>query len=82
MATGGAVSIAVGGTAAVFCVHNQEKRKVTELPYDPIGTSLHLCSCCESLFTERSDTPMFCPTCRGSSVYQQQGPLPDPHGRI
>jgi hypothetical protein len=78
-----AVSVAIGGKAQVFCVHNREKRRVTELAFDPAATSLHLCSCCENLFMERSDTPMFCFDCRkASTIFDLGGPLPDPHGRV
>ena len=78
MATG----IAIGGTAKVYCVHNQQKREVTELVFDPTATSIHLCSCCENVFLERSDVPMFCPDCRQSPTYALGGPLADPLGRI
>ena len=73
---------AFGGTAVVCCVHNREKRRVVELAFDPALTKLHLCSCCENLFTERTDTPMFCPTCRGPLIHTPAGPLPNPKGVI
>lgn len=79
---GSAISIAIGGTATVCCVHNREKRSVTELAFNPRLTSIHLCSCCENVFTDPSDTPMFCHQCRGNNVHPLGGPLPDPHGRI
>jgi hypothetical protein len=79
---GGAVGLALGGTAVICCVHNREKRRVVEMPFDPSKTSLHLCTCCENLFTEPSDHPMYCSTCRGMNVYELGGPLPDPRGRI
>ena len=80
--SGSAVSIAIGGTATVCCVHNREKRSLTEMAFDPRQTSIHLCSCCENVFTEPSDAPMFCHVCRGELVYQPAGPLPEPTGRI
>ena len=73
---------AFSGTAIVVCVHDREKRKVTELAFDTAKTSVHLCTCCENLFTEPSDTPMFCPTCRGPFRHPLGGPLPDPRGRL
>jgi len=80
--SGGAVSIAIGGTATVCCVHNRVKREVTQMAFDPVKTSIHLCSCCENVFTEASDTPMFCPACRGDLVYTPAAALPDPFGRV
>lgn len=82
MASAGAVSISLGGSARVYCVHNRPKRDVTELAFDPTATSIHLCACCENVFLERSDTPMFCPACNRAPTYRQQGPLPTPRGRI
>jgi len=79
---GGAVGIAIGGTAVVCCVHNREKRSVTEMAFNPKLTSIHLCSCCENVFCERSDTPMFCPACRGENVHPLGGPLAAPRGRV
>jgi hypothetical protein len=70
------------GKAQDFCVHNREKRQVTTLAFDPAKTSLHLCSCCENLFPERSDQPMFCPNCREAPIYALGGPLPNPRGRV
>jgi hypothetical protein len=71
---------AFGGTAVIACVHNREKRRVTDLAFDPTREKLHQCACCENLFTERTDTPMFCRVCRGEAVYELGGPLPDPMG--
>jgi hypothetical protein len=79
---GGAVSIAIGGTAVVSCVHNREKRSVIEMAFDPKHTSIHLCACCENVFLQPSDTPMFCHQCRKNPVYPLGGPLPDPVGRL
>ena len=55
---------------------------MTELAFDSAHTSLHLCSCCENLFTEPSDQPVFCHDCRGELWYALGGPLPDPKGRV
>ena len=82
MASAGAVGVALGGKAQVFCVHNQPKREITELAFDPSLTSIHLCSCCENVFLERSDVPMFCQFCREAPTFTPGGPLPDPRGRI
>jgi len=76
------VGIALGGVATIHCVHDREKRSLTTLPFDPSKTSLHLCACCENLFTERSDTPMFCPSCRGAPTHQLRADLPAPIGRV
>jgi hypothetical protein len=72
----------IGGVAVVCCVHDKPKREVVELAFDPTRTKLHLCACCENLFTERTDTPMFCPTCRGGLKHPLGGPLPEPTGVI
>jgi hypothetical protein len=82
MPTGGAVSVAIGGSALVACVHDRVKREVTELAFDPTKTSVHLCTCCENVFLEPSDTEMFCRGCRGSFVHPLGGPLPAPKGRV
>jgi hypothetical protein len=82
MASAGAVGIALGGKAQVYCVHNQPKRETTELAFDPALTSIHLCSCCENVFLERSDVPMFCSECRGETFFTPAGPLPNPLGRL
>ena len=74
------VAPAFAGTAVVCCVHDREKRKITELHFDPVREKLHQCACCENLFTDRTDTPMFCPQCRGKLVHPLGGPLPDPLG--
>lgn len=74
--------LALGGTAVVCCVHNREKRQITSLAFDPARTKLHLCSCCENLFLERTDTPMFCEGCRGPNIHPLGGPLPEPGGVI
>ena len=73
---------AFGGTAVICCVHNRVKRQVTDMLFDAALTKIHLCSCCENVFTERTDTPVFCRTCRGDAVYELGGPLPDPTGAL
>ena len=79
---GASVQPAFGGTAIICCVHNREKRQVAELAFDPAKTSVHLCSCCENVFLERSDLPMFCPECRQPPTYALGGPLAEPKGRV
>jgi hypothetical protein len=79
---GGAVSIAIGGTAVVCCVHDREKRSVTEMAFDPRHTSIHLCTCCENVFCDPSDMPVFCHQCRRGPFHEMGGPLPDPLGRL
>lgn len=74
--------IALGGTAVVCCPHDQEKRSVTEMLFDPAKTKIHLCSCCDNVFLEPTDTPMLCPQCRGVPLHALGGPLPDPKGAI
>ena len=79
---GGAVGVAFGATARVYCVHNMAKRIVTDLAFNPKAGSAHLCSCCENLFVEATDTPMFCATCREPAAHALGGPLPQPNGRV
>jgi hypothetical protein len=74
--------VALGGTAVVCCPHDQVKRSLTEMLFDPAKTKIHLCACCENVFLERTDTPMFCPHCRTASMYALGGPLPEPKGAI
>ena len=76
------VNVTLGGTAKVYCIHNRQKRRVKELEFDSNKIKIHMCSCCENLFLERTDTPMFCEICQRSPVYEPGGPLPDPIGVI
>lgn len=71
---------AFGGVAVVCCVHNREKRKITDLVYDAAREKPRECACCENLFTDPTDTPMLCPQCRGVNVHPLGGPLNDPTG--
>jgi hypothetical protein len=82
--TGGTVGMrtVLEGVAVVCCVHDREKRKIIELEFDPRETKVHLCACCENLFLERTDIPMFCPQCRRPPSYVLGGPLPDPIGEV
>lgn len=65
---------------AVFCIHDREKRQVTDLEFDPRTHKSHICSCCENLFLREDDIPHFCPTCGGRPVHALSAPLPEPHG--
>jgi hypothetical protein len=80
--TNSSIGAAVAGRARVYCLHNQEKRRVVELEYDRAKTKVHLCACCQNLFLERTDTPMFCEPCRHTPVYVAAGPLPQPRGVV
>jgi hypothetical protein len=70
----------VMGRAQVYCIHNRQKRRVTDTQYNPAQTKVHVCACCENLFLERSDEPMFCSPCRKPPFHAQNGPLPPPRG--
>lgn len=76
------LQVTIGGVAHVYCVHNRQKRAITDLAYDPRKTKPHMCSCCENLFLNATDEPMFCPTCRGANIHKLGGPLPAPKGVI
>ncbi len=84
------LSVAIGGTAIVCCVHDREKRTVTterqvaELGlqvgqlYDPTQHKIWPCACCGNLFVSVSDVPRFCSTCQGPLTHSLGGPLPEP----
>lgn len=87
------ISIGVGGKAVVCCVHDRVKREVTseaqvaELgrrvgqTYDPKQHKLWVCSCCENLFVDPTDTPRFCHACHTRPpLHPLGGPLPAPNG--
>lgn len=90
------VRVTMGGTAAVFCVHDRQKDQVTteeqvaalglELPvpiiYDVKIHKLFKCTCCRNLFFDISDEPRFCSVCSGQLVHPLGGPLPEPGGVI
>jgi hypothetical protein len=89
-----AFKITLGGRATVHCVHDREKRVVTDpeqvaylgrlldQDYDPRWHKLIRCSCCENLFVSDNDTPRFCDTCTGRTVHMPAGSLPKPEGAI
>lgn len=82
----------LGGHVTVCCVHNREKRQVTDLDaivrlgrqigreFDPAQHKLQMCGCCANLFVTLDDTPRMCPACQGDLVYPLAAPLPEPEG--
>ena len=82
MAIAGSFEMHISGFAQVYCVHDREKRQLVDIAFDPSATKVHLCACCENLFLERTDTPMFCTQCRGPLAHMPGGPLPDPRGVV
>jgi hypothetical protein len=82
--------VALGGAAVVCCVHDREKRIVSDpervawlgnaagIIYDPRLHKLHRCACCENLFVSEDDTPRLCHICSGGLKHELGGPLPDP----
>lgn len=94
MGGGGAVGIALGGTATVCCVHDRVKRQVkTEehvrrlgleagIIYDERQHKIHRCGCCENLFVDASDEPLYCKVCNRLPVHKIVGPLPAPMGPV
>lgn len=68
--------------AVVCCIHNREKRKVTDLIFDAATHKPHLCACCENLFLRTDDVPHYCEACGGKPVYQPGGPLRPPIGVV
>lgn len=89
---GGVLKPVLGGTAAVFCVHDRQKRQVvTEsqvatigravgVTYDPSQHRIHRCACCANLFIDPSDEPRLCSVCLGGLVHRLGGPIPEPTG--
>lgn len=89
-----AVRPVLSGVARVYCVHDREKRQVTDpehvkflglvagYVYDPKIHKLHLCACCENLFVALDDTPRLCDPCVGPLAHPLGGPLPGPKGTV
>lgn len=85
-----ALRLVLGGSAKVFCVHDREKRVVTDpehvrflgsvlgLEYDARRHKLQLCACCQNLFPTFDDTPQLCAPCRGRNVHTLAASVPDP----
>jgi len=90
MSTG--IRIALGGTAAVYCIHDRQKREVTDVghvrllglqrgqQFDSRIHKVQLCPCCENLHVRLDDIPHYCPVCSGRPVHPVGGPLPEPQG--
>lgn len=86
--------VVLGGKAAVFCVHDRQKRQVTTegqivalgltagIIFDPKRDKIHRCTCCDNLFTDVSDEPQPCHTCRKPLVHALGGPLALPGGVV
>jgi hypothetical protein len=88
------VRLSLGGVAKVYCVHDREKRQVTDpedvgklgaslgIVYDARKHKIHLCACCENLFVAGDDIPRLCTHCMGLNAHPLGGPLPEPKGAI
>jgi hypothetical protein len=91
---GTSLKLELGGVAKVYCVHDREKRAVTDweqvsylgrvagVVYDPRRHKLHTCVCCENLFVASDDTPRLCDLCSGVIKHELEAPLPEPQGAI
>lgn len=95
MSTGtSSLRMTLSGTAVVCCVHDREKRQITTeaqvadlaadvgATYDPKRDKMFLCSCCQNLFVDLGDEPLYCHACRQPNVHPLGGPLPEPTGRL
>lgn len=90
----GTLGLALGGSVTVCCVHNREKRQVTDVDtivrlgrqigktFDPKRHKIQKCACCDNLFVTLDDTPRMCPVCQGDAVYPLAAPLGEPKGVI
>lgn len=79
-AGGSSVPLSLGGVAVVCCVHDREKRVITDreqairlgqefgYDFDPAKHVFQTCSCCENVFATFTDAPMRCPVCSGVSL--------------
>jgi hypothetical protein len=76
------IGATIGGTVVVCCVHDRVKRQVTDLAFDSAREKVHLCACCENLFTRPDDVPHYCPACGGRPVHPPAAPLPAPTGEV
>jgi len=91
---GASVGIALGGKAAVHCVHDVMKDQITTerelfefsltlgIVFDPKQHKTHRCTCCRNLFVDVSDEPTYCTVCSGPLVHALGGPLPQPGGVV
>jgi hypothetical protein len=82
----------LGGVATIHCVHDRQKRQVTDpeqvaflgravgQTYNPRRHKLIRCACCENLFVSNDDTPKLCQVCVGAASHRLEAPLPEPEG--
>jgi len=80
------VTLALGGIAKVYCVHDREKRQVRSpddafmlarmagLLVDP-HSKFQTCGCCENVFATPDDTPRLCERCSLHHIHALGGPL-------
>ena len=79
---GGTIHPVMSATVVVCCVHDRVKRQITDLAFDSAREKVHLCACCENLFTRPDDVPHYCPACGGRPVHALAAPLKQPHGEV
>ena len=77
---GGTIKATMSATVVVCCVHDRVKREVTDLAFDASREKVHLCACCENLFTRPDDIPHYCGPCGGWPVHRLMAPLKQPTG--
>jgi hypothetical protein len=82
MNTGQTIRPTMSATVVVCCVHDRVKRQVTDLAFDTAREKVHLCACCENLFTRPDDVPHYCGPCGGRPVHRVMAPLPNPLGEV
>ena len=88
----GGLRVAVGGMAAVYCVHDRVKRAIVSdaqlvallahagETFDARQHRIHRCACCDNLFVDPTDEPRYCWTCRMPPSFALGGPLATPTG--
>jgi len=84
------IELVLGGTAAVYCVHDRQKRQIrnpddcmrlirdTNARLLAFGAKFQTCGCCENVFPCVTDIPQLCPGCQGHNFHKLGGPLNDP----
>ena len=83
------IQLVLGGTAAVYCVHDRQKRQIQNpddcmrLLWDAYkrdfrGVKFQTCGCCENVFAAITDIPQLCHQCNGSLKHRLGGPISDP----
>jgi hypothetical protein len=75
------IGASMSGIAAIYCVHDREKRnQLTTEEFDPRVYDPEVCVCCENIYLQRKGDfekhglPL-CDTCRGDPVHSLGGPL-------